>query len=238
MILGKHCVARGFILLALGWASCLAAIRPAQAQATLEELEKRIRQELRQGDHPPADAQSAEKPHPEPGYLGLVADDKQDRGHGVRILEVHPGGPAERAGLKPGDLVTGLAEMRLRQMSDMAAILRQVAPGGSVMFEVLRDGRKQRIEVVAGRRPTKVETPPIKQPASAVPPPPTDENKPATKPALPVPLPGAKAAPRFLGPRDNGARLEQLQRRVAELERRVAELEALLRKPGADGSKK
>ena len=205
----------------VGWG--LATVRPAAAQATLDELEKRIRQELEQ--QPAQERQAAEQPaaapRREPGYLGLVADDKNDRGRGVRILEVRPGGPADKAGLKPGDLITGLGGMRLRQMSEMALILKQVRPGGSVRFEVLRDGQKQQMELTAVGRP----------PAEAIPAPPPDAAElPAAEPPQPIPPPVAVPAPRPLAPIDDHARLVQLQQRVEALERRVAELEAQLRK--------
>jgi len=119
-----------------------AAARDVPAQPALERLEQQIRKQLQQDQGKPAAEQPAAKPRREPGYLGLVADDQKDRGRGVRILEVRPGGPAEKAGLKPGDLITGLAGMRLRQMSDMGVILQHVPAGGSVLIEVLRDGQK------------------------------------------------------------------------------------------------
>lgn len=208
-----------------------AAARDVPAQPALERLEQQIRKQLQQDQGKPAAEQPAAKPRREPGYLGLVADDQKDRGRGVRVLEVRPGGPAEKAGLKPGDLVTGLAGMRLRQMSEMMVILRQVPAGGSVLFEVLRDGEKKRIEVVAGQRPT--EELPQARPL------PQAEAKPAGAPGaktlIPVPpppgpkQPAVEPAPQAGPPPDDHARIEQLQRRVEALEKRVRELEALLR---------
>jgi len=195
-----------------------AAARQCPAQAALDRLEQQIRKQLQQEQDKPAPAAKGRR---EPGYLGLVADDQKDRGRGVRILEVRPGGPADKAGLKPGDLVTGLAGMRLRQMSEMTVILGQVPAGGSVMFEVLRDGAKQRIEVVAGRRP-QPELPGADAPA------PQPKPQPADAPGVKAPLPAPEAAP----PPDDRARIEQLQRRVEALEKRVAELEAQLRGQG------
>src|SRR5262249_52688768 len=43
-----------------------------------------------------------------PGYLGVVADDRQDLGHGVRIVSIAAGSPAQQAGLAPGDLITAI----------------------------------------------------------------------------------------------------------------------------------
>ncbi len=209
--------------------------KPALAQSALERLERRIRQQ--QGQPAPLlpDTGPAASKR-QPGYLGIVADDTKDRGQGVRILEVRPGSPADKAGLEPDDLIVGLAEMRLTRMSDMAAILQQVPVGGRVTFEVLRDGNKQRIEAVLSAPP----------PSSPQLPPPPESSAPVARPPggagaalpgeLPVPGAGPPQSDEDDGPaRSNpekapaGARVEELERRVAELERRIADLEATLR---------
>ena len=194
----------------------LLATRGALAQATLDELEQQIRKEMAENQGKPAPQPAAQGAR-EPGYVGMVTDDRNDRGRGVRILKVRPGSPAERAGLEPCDLIVGMAGMRLRQMSDMAVILQQVRPGGSVAVEVLRGDQKMRMEVTATQRPA-----PEPEPPAAVPP--------ATIPAPPVALPAVAPVPKAAVPVDDRARIEQLQRRVEALERRMAELESLLRK--------
>jgi hypothetical protein len=90
---------------------------------------------------------------PERGYLGVLADDQNDRGRGVRLLKVAAGSPADKAGLKQDDLVTELGGVRVREMTDMAAILQQVPPGETLIFEVRRGAKKEQIPVTFGRRP-------------------------------------------------------------------------------------
>lgn len=194
----------------------LLTARGSLAQATLDRLEQKLLREKaegRQESTPPRPAPVAETA--EPGYIGIVADDRHDRGRGVRILEVKPGSPAEKAGLKRGDLIVGLAGMRLRQMSDMALILEQVRPRGSVAVEVLRGEQRIRVELTAGEH-------------SAVPA--GTASPPVAIPAPPVAVPDVAAAPAPLGAAASPqAKIEQLERRIGALERRVAELEALLR---------
>ena len=64
---------------------------------------------------PPPEPSAKPMPLPKPeanpqaagaqGYLGLVGDDRLERGRGIRVLETLPKGPAARAGLRAGDLI-------------------------------------------------------------------------------------------------------------------------------------
>ncbi len=224
----------------------------ARAQTALEKLEKAIRKQLKlpEGAAQPAQEAPAEESPDRPGspgkaeksgpeaaqergYLGAVVDDRKDRGRGVRVERLIPGGPAERAGLRVGDLVTGLGGIRVRQMSDFAAIVEQVAPGNSLTFEILRGENRQMIDVVFGPRTGGKKPAPAasakapdadRRPGAPVPRPPAPSPEPAPgaekltlePPAAPNPPAGAK---------DDRARIENLERRLELLERRLAELE-------------
>jgi len=200
--MNKALVAGVVCVISLGVTSPVPA-QAVPAQSVLDRLEQRIRD---RADGPADEAEPADPagdagkgaPADRPqGYLGVVADDSEDRGRGVRILEIHAGSPAAKAGLRPKDLVTGLADIRIRQMADMADVLELYAPGDSLLFEVLRNGQTSKIKVTMGRRPA----------AQADPPPPAD----------PPPADDARVE-------QLQRRIEQLERRVAELERLVGEL--------------
>jgi hypothetical protein len=161
------------------------------------------------------------------GYLGLVADDQKDRGRGVRILEVLPGGPADRAGLRPQDLITAAGGIRVRQMANMAAVLAGIPVGGELTFEILRGEERHEIEVTFGRRP-----PPEQRLLGDVPPPAVGAPAPALQPPIVQPI--DVAAPPAAAPEDAGAGIDALKRRIEELEERVEQLErALARLTGA-----
>jgi len=214
---------------------------PASAQSALKRLEELIRSQrpgaaaagkegARGAPAKPSEPQPA-KPTGEQGYLGVVADDRQDRGRGVRILEVRPGTPAEKAGLKAQDLITGLGGIRVRQMDDMAAILEQMQPGDVLEFELLRGEASRKVEVTFGRRPAP-------KPGSfeqLLTPPPELETSPPAREKIPLPAPPSEpVAPKPTLPPpsndapDDRALLEALQRRIEELERRVEQLEQAL----------
>ena len=206
---------------------------PAFAQSALERLERQIRQRV---GGPAGDSPQAAAPAPSPppaaargagnaatGYLGMVADDQNDRGRGVRVVEVYRGGPADKAGLRKQDLITSIGGIRVRQMTDMADMLDTFMPGQSVDFELLRDGRLLKLRATMAARPLAAERPggmpeaiPL-PPGEAIPKPP----EPGLGPE-PVPLPPEATPP------SQSARIEQLQRRIDELEHRVAELERQL----------
>ena len=204
-------------------AVCLGAVQPTFAQLPPEFREQvqasavgavELAQAAARGE---GKRQEAEPPQgaaaPERGYLGATADDREDRGRGVRIVRIIPGSPAQQAGLQPGDLVTGLGGVRVRQISDMAAILQDVAPGNLLTFEILRGKEAKRIDVTFGRRgaPDKRATVPEHPPAA----------RPAEEVAPVAPPPPVKAGP----PLDDHARLEILERRIQQLENRIRELE-------------
>lgn len=201
------------------------AVKAAQGQPALEELEALIRQERAGGPAEKADnaarQPAGEESHPEQGYLGVVADERKDRGRGVRILEVLPDGPAQRAGLRAGDLITGLANVEVRKLSDMSAMLERSAVGAEIGFQILRGDKPQRIKVTLGRRP-----PPEQRKFKQL------DTPEASRPDMPVPAPiaqppaEAKEEARPLD--DNKTRIEMLERRIRELEERIARLERAL----------
>lgn len=95
----------------------------------------------------------AQPTSPEPGYLGVVADDRQTFGRGVEILEVEPNSPAAQAGLKAKDLVVAIGGRPVRSMTDMGSALQASRAGALLAFDVQRDNRKQRLTIALGQRP-------------------------------------------------------------------------------------
>jgi Zn-dependent M28 family amino/carboxypeptidase len=84
-------------------------------------------------------------------YLGTVPDMTESPG-GVRLSGVRAGSPAERAGLRPGDILVRLGDFSIANLYDLTAALRAHQPGDTVPVEVLRDGKPIRLQAVLGRR--------------------------------------------------------------------------------------
>ncbi len=199
----------------------------AAGQSILKRLEQEIRQHVA-GDSAAAQADASSVKRP-PGYLGAVVDDREDRGRGVRVLDVRPGSPADLAGLNRGDLVTGVAGVRVRQTEDLADIMAVFPAGSRVAFDVMRDGRTEKLDVVLGQResPTDVPLPIPEAVPLPLPEPEADPNvspAPAAAPPAPSDATQAEAVP-AKPVKDLTAEVELLRTRIAELERRVEQLE-------------
>jgi serine protease Do len=63
------------------------------------------------------------------------------------------GGPAEKAGLKEGDIITAVDGQEIKPASPLDAILTQFAPGRTVTLDVIRNGTSITVEVTLGVRP-------------------------------------------------------------------------------------
>jgi C-terminal processing protease CtpA/Prc len=65
---------------------------------------------------------------------------------GVRIRQVLFGSPAEKAGLRTGDLVLSIDDERVRSAQDIEQTIRQKDPGAWIDLEIWRNGRRETIE--------------------------------------------------------------------------------------------
>ncbi|HEX9611450.1 MAG TPA: M20/M25/M40 family metallo-hydrolase [Gemmatimonadales bacterium] len=84
-------------------------------------------------------------------YLGTIPDMTESPG-GVRISGVRSASPAEQAGLKGGDIITGIGDKKVANLFDMTEALRAHRPGDTVAITVKRDGMDVRVTAVLGRR--------------------------------------------------------------------------------------
>lgn len=85
------------------------------------------------------------------GPLGLEGRD------GAFVNSVNPGGPAERAGLQAGDIVLSLNGQKVTDSNELTRRVGQARPGDNLRLEILRDGRRQTINVRSGTRPSAAE---------------------------------------------------------------------------------
>ena len=60
---------------------------------------------------------------------------------GALVNQVEPGSPAERAGLKQGDVITEVQGRRVSDGNELRNAISNIAPGTSVPIKVVRDGR-------------------------------------------------------------------------------------------------
>jgi Tol biopolymer transport system component len=82
--------------------------------------------------------------------LGTVPDYAGNGRPGVLLAGVRPGGPAEQAGLRRGDLLVELSGKPIRDIHDFMYILQNSKPGEKSTAVVERDGQRVTLEVTFG----------------------------------------------------------------------------------------
>ena len=97
------------------------------------------------------------------GYLGAtiqnvtpeIADSMGMTGKkGALVAELVPGGPAEKSGVQPGDVVVGLNDHSVGSSTELTRLVAQSHAGETLHLEVLRGGKPKTIDVRSGTRPS------------------------------------------------------------------------------------
>jgi serine protease Do len=73
---------------------------------------------------------------------------------GALVAQVTAGGPASKAGLQTGDLVTRINGHEVESSTDLTRQVASVSPGQDIRLSVLREGRMQEVTVKSGERPS------------------------------------------------------------------------------------
>ncbi|HWC25921.1 MAG TPA: PDZ domain-containing protein [Solirubrobacteraceae bacterium] len=72
---------------------------------------------------------------------------------GAIVAGVDDGTPADRAGLRSGDIIVEIGDRRVASVEDVLSALRRADPGDTLAFTIRRDGERREIDVRTGRRP-------------------------------------------------------------------------------------
>lgn len=187
--------------------------RNALAQPALEKLDNLIRGEQAgnaQGAGPSLSPQapavnspSAPGPSSTPGYLGIVADNAAPEQQGAHVLSVRHGGPGERAGLAPGDLITAADGVPVQSLDGLSRVLENTVAGQAVIFDVIRDGAPRKVKAVLGSRPQPISAPPAERAEEqTLPMPPLSppSERPPAAPAAEPPAQASNAVTEFPAP--------------------------------------
>lgn len=83
-------------------------------------------------------------------YLGVQVDPEAPD---CRIGEVFPDSPAQKAGLKRGDVIKRFDGKRVANFGELLILLAQQRPGDEVTVEVAREDQTMRMKVTIGKRP-------------------------------------------------------------------------------------
>ena len=97
------------------------------------------------------------------GWLGIMIQDVTEElakgfgvgeRDGVLVGGVMPGGPAETAGLRIGDIIVEFDGMPIRETPDLQRRVASVAPGRPTDLVVLRDGQRVPLRAAIGEMPS------------------------------------------------------------------------------------
>jgi serine protease Do len=97
------------------------------------------------------------------GFLGatigpvtpeLAQEFKAPDTSGALVQDVSPGGPAAKAGLKPGDIIRKFNGQSVSDSAELLAMVASTNPGTPVTLEILRNGQQQTVNVTLEQRPS------------------------------------------------------------------------------------
>ena len=74
--------------------------------------------------------------------------------NGALVEDVSSGGPADKAGIKTGDVIRKLNGQTVESSGQLTAIVTEMNPGSVATLDVLRDGKPMTIKVTLGERPS------------------------------------------------------------------------------------
>jgi serine protease DegQ len=83
----------------------------------------------------------------------LAESFKLPNSQGALIAGVVRGGPADKAGIKPGDVLLAVADKAVRDSQVMLELIATQVPGETTKFKIRRGGRESELNVTVGKRP-------------------------------------------------------------------------------------
>jgi serine protease Do len=75
---------------------------------------------------------------------------------GALVADVTPDSPAQKAGIKRGDVVIGLDGQRVGSVSDLTSKIAMTSPGTNEKLDMIREGKEKEVTVKIGELPEKI----------------------------------------------------------------------------------
>ncbi|WDP88618.1 MAG: Do family serine endopeptidase [Desulfobacter sp.] len=83
-------------------------------------------------------------------YYGL------EEGQGVYVAKAYEDNPAYKAGIRQGDVITGIDGKKIESSRDLTLTIANLKVGQKIKVALIRDGREKTLSVKLGERPDKV----------------------------------------------------------------------------------
>jgi S1-C subfamily serine protease len=95
-----------------------------------------------------------ERQQPPRASLGVMVEQNPANADqaGVRIGMVEPNGPAAKAGIEPGDIITKVGDRQVKDYGAVVDALDQHKPGDQVAVMVMRNGQEKKFTITLGER--------------------------------------------------------------------------------------
>jgi len=97
------------------------------------------------------------------GWLGVVIQEITPEiaetigvKEGILVSQVAPGSPAEKAGLKVGDIIVAIDGEKVREVRELQFRIMKTPPGTEVTLTIIRGGKEQTIKAKVGEMPEEV----------------------------------------------------------------------------------
>ena len=73
--------------------------------------------------------------------------------NGTLIAGVQPGGPADRAGIRRGDILVGVESRAFTDSTEMLNLIAALKPGDQATLKIVRDHQEKQVKIQVGTRP-------------------------------------------------------------------------------------
>lgn len=100
---------------------------------------------------PAEPAKPANPEHKKPGFLGVALIDNDGKGP-LKVDDVMANSPAEKMGIKPGDVIVAIGDKKMTSLKDFEDAMRSRYAGDKVQIRLERDGFARNTEVTLGER--------------------------------------------------------------------------------------
>jgi S1-C subfamily serine protease len=91
-------------------------------------------------------------------WLGLWTGPPR-QGEGARVVAVEREGPADRAGIEPGDVIVRFGERQVQRPQDVTSVVLGGEPSERMTIDLVRNGKPATVAVQLGPLPTQQATP-------------------------------------------------------------------------------
>jgi len=102
------------------------------------------------------------------GWLGVTIQDLKEEmaeyynvkgKEGALVIDVVPGDPADKAGIRPKDIIVAINGKRVKSSRDLTNIVANINVGEKATIKVMRDGKPETMQVKIGKRPDTTASP-------------------------------------------------------------------------------